>query len=200
MGLRSFYNQVVRALGRTAPSFHYRQETPREPPSTFMDRPRPLVVLLTGTAASLLAITTVVFGTMVYRYASGEEVWGWDRPGALATANQLGTKSAYFNQLAMILAEWEQKRRPAEASSADQVEQRLAELYKGCLALLSAKHEPLAKADQKWLQDKCQTWLEQIHNQRVALALGKDPQEVRDTMQSLVQKMHEELGARASQA
>lgn len=158
----------------------------------------PWVVSLATAAAVLLAVfvarpflsrTPVVdhTGTAV------ATTWGWSSPFAgPAPANA----SEYLVRRADQAQEWFNKR-PEDRLG---VATRINEFRQGCSTLIVSEHPLLAAADQKWLVEKCRAWAEKFDEQLRALESGTDPMKVRDSMDTVTNKLIDALKNQAKVA
>jgi len=140
---------------------------------------RPIFVSMVTAAAVLVACTLYVH---YLRPAPAQAVFGWNRQGLFAEGL---SREAYFITLADAANEWfdVQPREPAELAA------RIGQFRDGCSRLILAEHQPLPKADQIWLREKCRAWGEKIDGLRIQLESGESPEVVRSAMDETVRKL-----------
>jgi hypothetical protein len=112
--------------------------------------------------------------------------WGWNSP-QLLTADR--SASEHLAAIATAGEEWFQKK-PANAA---ELKQRISELKQGCERLIAAQHSQLQPADEKWLKDKCQAWLDKINSQLTALQDESKVPAVQQEMDAIVTKLVDTL-------
>jgi hypothetical protein len=117
--------------------------------------------------------------------------WGWAKPGGIPSGEQ--KPQEYLTRLASSGEEWFEKR-PDDVAG---LKQRLTEMLQGCGMLIAAKHQPLAKADQDWLVERCRVWAGKFDEQLAALAGGADVLQVREQADVTVRNLARALRARA---
>jgi len=108
--------------------------------------------------------------------------WGWNSP-QLLKANQ--SAGAHLAAIATAGEEWFQNK-PKDAA---ELKQRISELKQGCERLIAAQHSQLQPADEQWLKDKCQAWLDKINGQLAALEDESTAPAVQQEMDAIVTKL-----------
>jgi hypothetical protein len=144
-----------------------------------------------GAAAAALVLAAALWVYWPGRQPAGAgAAWGWSAPGVLRDE---GPPSAYLNRLADAAEEWFQQR-PEDAAKLDE---RIAELRRGCDRLIAAEHRPLAVADREWLVTRCRAWAGKLDAQREALKAGAAVEQVRGQTDRTVRQLIDALRQRA---
>jgi hypothetical protein len=165
---------------------------PRKPTQRVKRRGRRMgVLLLAGVllAGLLVGVGLLAQGLRSLLPAPEPPPWGWNRPGALATA---ASAELYFGQLADSLSEWFDKR----PDDSDQLETRLQELRQGFLAITVIEPGTLRPEDARWLRHNGRAWNEQVEPAWKALKRGEPPVKVRDDIDLTVGRIVRSLRER----
>lgn len=197
MNLKTFGKEMLGALLRTSPAFKTSSQRSIKATATPTRKGRPqLAALMIGTLSVIVTVALILLASWK---ATEVDFLGWAAPGVLAQANKLTSSKDYFSRLANLLAQWREKRRIEQDTTTARLDEDLSEMYRGCLALLANQNENLLDRNKAWLKDRCQTWVDLVHEQRVALAERKDTKSARNSMIKMVTEMIDELQTKAAE-